>query len=196
LKFDRSSTNTKEKDAMSKPATTVDLAAFKKQLADSLERSAKAAGRTIVKESFTCEIATGLQVVTAPIHRDELPTEKEITAGVDLLYGYISIDGQRAVPAGYYSIRVALPGYQKSGDVKVSFIDSKGKSVHSLTGKGAPRRFKPGTDETNNIGTLPVEARMCGRNKCFNIKRNGFLDWEWGCTDLNGNTINCLDRQP
>ena len=34
---------------MSKPATTVDLAAFKKQLADSLERSAKSAGQTIVK---------------------------------------------------------------------------------------------------------------------------------------------------
>jgi hypothetical protein len=60
---------------------------------------------------------------------------------------------------------------------------------------GTPRRFKPGTDD-NNIGNPPVEVRMCGRNKCFNIKRNGFLDWEWGCTDLNGNTINCLDRQP
>ena len=51
---------------MSKPATTIDLAAFKKQLADSLERSAKSAGQIIVKESLTCEIATGLQVVTAP----------------------------------------------------------------------------------------------------------------------------------
>lgn len=180
---------------MSKPATTIDLAAFKKQLADSLERSAKSAGQIIVKESLTCEIATGLQVVTAPIHRDQLPTEKEITAGVDLLYAYISIDGQRAVPAGHYRIRVALPGYEKKGDVKVTFIDAKGKSVHSLTGKGTPRRFKPGDDDTN-IGTLPVEARICGSKKCFNIKRNGFLDWEWGCTDLSGNTINCLDRQP
>jgi hypothetical protein len=32
---------------MSKPATTVDLAAFKKQLADSLERSAKSASVTV-----------------------------------------------------------------------------------------------------------------------------------------------------
>jgi hypothetical protein len=180
---------------MSKPATTIDLAAFKKQLADSLERSAKSAGQTIVKESLTSEISTGLQVITAAIHRDELPTEKEITAGVDLLFAYVSIEGQRAVPAGHYRIRLALPGYEKSGDVKVSFIDAKGKTVHTLTGKGTPRRFKPGTDD-NNIGTLPVEARMCGRKKCFNITRHGFLDWEWGCTDLNGNTINCLDRQP
>ena len=180
---------------MSKPATTVDLAAFKKQVAESLERSAKAAGQTIVKESLTCEIAAGLQVVTAPIHREELPTEKEITAGVDLLFAYVSIEGQRAVPAGYYRIRLALPGYEKSGDVKVSFIDAKGKIVHTLTGKGTPRRFKPGTDDTG-IGDPPVEVRMCGRKKCFNIKRNGFLDWEWGCTDLSGNTINCLDRQP
>ena len=180
---------------MSKPATTVDLAAFKKQLADSLERSARTAGHTIVKESLTCEIASGLQVVTAPIHRDELPTEKEITAGVDLLYAYVSIANQRAVPAGFYRLRVALPGYEKSGDVKVSFIDANGKSVHTVTGKGAPRRFKPGDDDTG-IGTLPVEVRMCGRKKCFNITRHGFLDWEWGCTDLNGNTINCLDRQP
>lgn len=180
---------------MSKPATTVDLAAFKKHLADSLERSARSAGQTIVKESLTCEIAAGLQVVTAAIHREDLPTEKEITAGVDLLFAYVSIDGQRALPPGYYCIRLALPGYEKSGDVKVSFIDAKGHIVHSLMGKGTPRRFKPGTDD-NNIGTPPVEARMCGRNKCFNIKRNGFLDWEWGCTDLSGNTINCLDRQP
>jgi hypothetical protein len=180
---------------MSKPATTVDLAAYKKQLADSLERSAKSAGQTIIKESLTCEISTGLQVITAAIQRDELPTEKEITAGVDLMYAYVSIDGQRALPAGYYRIRVALPGYEKKGDVKVSFIDAKGKSVHSLKGKGTPRRTKPGTDD-NLIGTLPVEVRLCGPKKCFNIKRNGFLDWDWGCTDLNGNTINCLDRQP
>ena len=180
---------------MSKPATTVDLAAFKKQLADSLERSAKSAGQTIIKESLTCEMAMGLQVVTAALKRDELPTEKEITTGVDLLYAYVSIEGQRALPAGYYRIRLAIPGYEKSGDVKVSFIDAKGELVHSLTGKGKPRRFKPGTDDTNLTDTS-VRLMICGRKKCFNIKRNGFRDWEWGCTDTNGNTINCLDRQP
>ena len=179
---------------MSKPATTIDLAAFKKQLADSLERSAKSAGQPIVKESLACEITAKLRVVTAAIHREELPTEKEITAGVDLLFAYVSIDGQRALPAGYYRIRVALPGYEKKGAVKVSFIDANGKTVHSLTGNGTPRSSRPGDDV--NIGTLPVETRICGRKKCFNITRNGFRDWEWGCTDLNGNTINCLDRQP
>lgn len=46
---------------MSKPATTVDLAAFKKPLAESLERSAKSAGQTIVRESLTCEIGKGRQ---------------------------------------------------------------------------------------------------------------------------------------
>lgn len=180
---------------MSKPATTVDLAAFKKQLADSLERSAKSAGQTIVKESLTCEIATGLQVVTAALHRDELPAEKEITAGVDLLYAYVSIDGQRALPAGFYRIRLALPGYEKKGDVKVSFIDTKGKTIHSLTGKGTPRQVKPGADDTN-ITTFRFDVSVCGRKKCFQISRNGFLDWDWCCTDRNGNTINCLDRQP
>jgi hypothetical protein len=40
----------KENTSMSKPATTIDLSAFKKQLADSLERSAKSAGQTIVNE--------------------------------------------------------------------------------------------------------------------------------------------------
>ena len=180
---------------MSKPATTIDLAAFKKQLADSLERSAKAAGLTIVKESLTTEIATGLQVLTAPIQRDELPTEKEITAGVDLLFAYISIDGQHVVPAGHYRIRLALPGYEKKGDVKVSFIDAKGKTVHTLTGTGRPRSLKPGTDDAA-LRTYHVEASACGRKRCFHIERNGFLDWEWGCTDRNGNTINCVDRQP
>lgn len=180
---------------MSKPATTVDLAAFKKQLAELLERTAKSAGQTIVKESLTCEIGTDLQVVTAALMRDELPTEKEITAGVDLLYAYVSIDGQSALPPGYYRIRLALPGYEKSGDVKVSFIDAEGNSVHSLTGTGQPQRLKPGTDDTN-ITNLAVRTSICGRKRCFNIKRNGFLDWEWGCTDSNGNTINCLDNQP
>jgi hypothetical protein len=180
---------------MSKPATTVDLAAFKKQLSDLLERNAKSAGQTIVRESLTCEIGLGLQVVTAALKREELPTEKEITAGVDLLYAYVSIDGQRALPAGFYRIRLALPGYEKSGDVKVSFIDTTGRSVHTLTGKGRPSRSKPGTDDAT-VRNLRIEAGVCGRKKCFNITRNGFLDWEWGCTDRNGNTINCVDRQP
>lgn len=175
---------------MSKPATTVDLAAFKKQLADSLERSAKSGGQTIVKETLTCEIANGLQVVTAAIRRDELPTEKEITAGVDLLYAYVSINGQRAVPAGFYRIRLALPGYDQKGDVKVSFIDAKGKIVHSLMGTGRPRSPRPGTDDAV-FRRLRIEVDVCGRKRCFHIERNGFLDWEWGCTDLDGNSINC-----
>lgn len=177
---------------MSKPATTVDLAAFKKQLADSLERSAKSAGQTIVKETITSEIGIGLQVVTAALKRDELPTDKEITAGVDLLFGYVSIDGQRALPPGFYRIRLALPGYEKSGDVKVSFIDTKGKSVHTVTGKGKPRRLKPGTDDANITPFgLRVKVSVCGRKKCFNIDRKGFLDWEWGCTDNDGNQVTC-----
>lgn len=180
---------------MSKPATTIDLAAFKKQLADSLERSAKSAGQTIIKESLTCEITTGSQVMTAVIHRDELPTEKEITTGIDLLYAYVSIDGQRILPAGFYRIRLALPGYDKKGDVNVSFIDARGKSVHSLTGKGRPRRLGSATDDTN-ITTFKYDHTFCGRKRCFHITRNGFLDWEWGCEDQNGNTINCVDRQP
>ena len=175
---------------MSKPATTIDLAAFKKQLADSLERSAKSAGQTIVKESFTCEIASNLQVMTATIPRDELPTEKEITAGVDLFFAYVSIDGQRALPPGYYRIRLALPGYEKKGEVKVSFVDSKGKIVHTMTGHGTPSRLKPSTDDAV-VRTITVHVSVCGRRKCFNLNRNGFLDWDWGCTDPDGNAVNC-----
>jgi len=179
---------------MSKPATTFDLAAAKKQLAESLERSANSAGHTIVKDSLTVEIGNGKQVLTAALKRKELPTEEEITTGVDLMYAYVSIDGQRALPAGYYRIRLALPGYETSGDVKVSFIDTEGKTVHSLMGKGTARSLKPGTAD-DDIAEPPVPM-ICGARKCFNIKRNGFRDWEWGCTDLSGNTINCLDRQP
>ena len=182
---------------MSKPATTVDLAAFKKQLADSLERSAKSAGQKIVKESLTCEIANGLQVVTAAIQRDELPTEKEITTGVDLLFGYVSIDGQRALPPGFYRIRLALPGYTKKGDVTVTFIDAKGKSVHSLTGKGKPGLPKPGTDDAT-LRNYHVEVGVCSKRtkKCFYMRRVGFLDWSWGCRDAQGNEISCADNQP
>ncbi len=180
---------------MSKPATTIDLAAFKKQLADSLERSAKSAGQTIVKETLTCEISPSSQLMTAVIHRNEVPTEKEFTTGFDLLFAYVSIDGQRALPAGFYRIRVAFPGYEKKGDVKVSFIDAKGNNVHSLVGTGKPRSRKPGTDDSN-ITTFRYERYFCGNKKCLHIKRNGFGDWEWGCTDTSGNTINCIDRQP
>lgn len=179
---------------MSKPATTFDLAAFKQQLADSLERSAKSVGLTIVKESLATEISTGVQVLTAAIQRDELPTEKEIVSGVDLMYAYVSIDGQRELPAGYYRIRLALPGYEKSGEVKVSFIDGAGKTVHSLIGKGRPRSLKTGS--SGNVAAMRVGMSVCGRKKCFNLTRNGFLDWDWGCTDRDGNTINCADRQP
>ena len=105
---------------MSKPATTVDLAAFKKHLADSLERNAKSAGQTIVKETLTCEMGIGSQVVIAALKREQLPTEKEITAGVDLFFGYVSTNGQRALPPGYYRIRLALPGYEKSGKRRTS----------------------------------------------------------------------------
>ncbi|HEU4434683.1 MAG TPA: hypothetical protein VFR51_14965 [Pyrinomonadaceae bacterium] len=175
---------------MSKPATTIDLAAFKKQLADSLERSAKSAGQTIVKESFTCEIAPNLQVMTAAIQREELPTEKEITTGVDLFYAYVSIDGQRALPAGHYRIRLALPGYEKKGEVKVSFVDAKGKIVHTITGQGAPSRLKPRTEDAV-IRTITVSVSVCGRKKCFNVNRNGFLDWTWGCSDRDGNVVAC-----
>ena len=133
--------------------------------------------------------------MTALLKRDEVPTEKEITAGVDLLFAYVSIDGQSALPAGFYRIRVAFPGYETKGDVKVSFVDTKGKIVHSLTGKGRPGRVKQGTDDTN-ITTLRYERYICGNKRCLHIKRNGFGDWEWGCTDLNGNVINCVDRQP
>ena len=106
---------------------------------------------------------------------------------------YVSIGGQRSLAAGYYRIRLAIPGYEKKGDVKVSFIDAKGKTVHSLTGKGSPRRLKPGTDE-DTIGNPVVMTTFCGRNKCLKIERIGFLKWEWGCTNLNGDTINCVDR--
>jgi hypothetical protein len=179
---------------MSKPATTFDLAAFKRQLADSLERSAKSAGQTIVKESFTSEISADSQVLTAAIQRKELPTEKEIVSGVDLMYAYVSIEGQRELPAGYYRIRLALPGYEKSGDVKVSFIDSAGRTVHSLTGKGRPRSLKPGAG--SNVATMRIRVSVCGNKKCFNLTRNGFFDWDWSCTDNSGNQVNCLDRQP
>jgi len=175
---------------MSKPATTIDLAAFKKQLADSLERSAKSAGQTIVKESFTCEIAPNLQVMTAAIQRDELPTEKEITTGVDLFFAYVSIDGQKVLPPAHYRIRLALPGYDKKGEVKVSFVDSKGKIVHTITGQGSPRRLRPRTEDAV-VRTITVSVSVCGRKKCFNLDRNGFLDWTWGCSDRDGNVVAC-----
>ena len=175
---------------MSKPATIVDIAAFKKQLADSLERSAKSAGQTIAKETLTCEIAASFQVVAAALKRDELPTEKEFTAGIDLLYAYVSIAGQRALPAGFYRVRVAFPGYEKKGAVKVTFLDANGKAVHSVTGKGAPKL--PGQD-TDDLNITPFYT-VCGSKKCFHICRDGFLDWNWECTDKSGRKINCVDR--
>jgi hypothetical protein len=107
----------------------------------------------------------------------------------------VSIDGQRAVPPGFYRIRLALPGYEKKGDVKVSFIDTKGKTVHSLTGSGRPRRLKPLADDSN-IAFFTYETSICGRKRCLKLTRKGFLDWEWGCTNTAGQVINCIDPQP
>lgn len=38
---------------------------------------------------------------------------------------------------------------------------------------------------------LTITVSICGRKKCFIIKRNGLFDWEYGCTDPDGNTVTC-----
>ena len=164
-----------------------------------LQGAAKAAGHKLLAEHLTCEIGSGFAIVTAPIARKDIPTEKELTKGFDLLYAYLSLPDLKKVKPGFYIIRVATAGYNFKAGATVTFVDAQGKTVHTIQGKSAP--LAKGGQKTASVGSAggstPVPfGKICGSKKCFVWTRNGFRDWEWGCEDHNGNTINCADRQP
>jgi len=164
-----------------------------------IQGAAKAAGHKLLAEHLTCEIGPGFAVVTAPIARAAIPTEKELTKGFDLMYAYLSLPDLKKVKPGFYIIRVATPGYNFKDGVKVSFVDAQGKTVHTIQGTSAP--LAKGSRKTASAGSAggstPVTyGKICGSKKCLVWKRIGFGKWEWGCEDGNGNTINCLDQQP
>ena len=171
-------------------------ALIKKQVVETLERSAKGAGYSLVTEYATCEMGFGFALLTAPIAREETPTDKELTKGIDLLYAYVAFPGDEKLKPGFYVIRIATSGYDFKAGAKVSLVDSDGKIVRSVQattkplGKG-PVKGNPGFDEfaVRSIN----EGEVCGRKKCFHWKRIGLLTWEIGCTDgPGGNVVNCL----
>lgn len=169
-------------------------APIRRQLSDSLESTAKQAGYSIVKEYLSCEIGNGFAVVTAPIARDDVPTEKELSKGVDLLYSYVSLPEAKKLKPGFYRIRIATSGFNFKDGVKVSFVNQEGKTVYSFQGKAAPSpkgSQAPSSDEFV-VRTIRVYGEICGRKKCFTFTRHGFGDWTFACTDRStGQVIDC-----
>lgn len=173
---------------MGKASTTVDVdASVRKQPFAALERAAKEAGHKLAKDFRTCELADGNAVVTAPIARADMPSEAELTAGVDLLYAYVALPEMKKLKPGFYLIRIATSGFDFAKGVRVAFIDAKGKSAHSL--QGSARLRTPGAAAGN---VVPYDGKVCGRKKCFHWHRVGWGDWEFGCTDTRGNTVDCM----
>jgi hypothetical protein len=173
-------------------------ALIRKQSLEALQRAAKEAKIALIAEHLTCDIGPGLAVVTAPIARKEIPTEQELKKGVDLAYAYVSLPPAAKVKPGFYVIRVVTPGFDfKGGTVKVSLVDPQGKAAYSFQGSTAPLGAgggAPSADES--LGNAVPFGKVCGSKKCFTWKRVGRGSWEWGCTDLQGNVINCVDQQP
>src|SRR6266568_1478048 len=160
-------------------------ASIRRQPLDALQRAAKEAGHKLVNEHFACQIGPGFAVASAPIVRTEIPTEKELTKGVDLLYSYLSVPDAKKLKAGFYLVRIATRGFNfQDGTVKISFVDSQGKTAYSFQGKAQPLgkgKEVPSSDDLL-AGGVP-RGQVCGRNKCFHWKWLGGLKWELGCTD-------------
>src|SRR5215204_5880314 len=152
--------------ATSTKPVDADASIRSKPLATS-QGAAKAAGHKLLDEHLTCEIGSGFAVVTAPIARAAIPTEKELTKGFDLLYAYLSLPDLKKVKPGFYIIRVATPGYNFKDGVKVSFVDAQGKTVHTIQGKSAP--LAKGSRKTASAGgSTPVTyGKICGSKKCW-----------------------------
>jgi len=166
------------------------------QLADTLGSAAKEAGFSLLKDQLTCDLGNGFTIIAAPIARDEVPTEKELSKGVGLVYAYLAHDENQKLPPGFYLIRVATNGYNfKDGAVKISFVDAKGKTAYSLSGqssqlKKAARNSTPSAEEF--AARSVTHGMICGSRKCFKWDRVGLGKWEWGCTDSAGNVLNCV----
>jgi hypothetical protein len=169
-------------------------ATIRRQLTDSLESAARKAGHSLVKKYISTEIGNGFAVVTAPIAREDAPTEKELSNGVDLLYAYVSLFDAKQLKPGFYLVRVKTSGFNFKEGVVVSFIDQQGKVVATLKGTAATIRPADGrgSDEVA-LRRVRIYGEVCGRKKCFTFTRHGFGDWEFGCTNAQtGQTIDCL----
>jgi hypothetical protein len=169
--------------------------AIREQLGAALLSAAKEAGLSISKDHLTCELGTGFTIVTAPIARPEIPTEKELSTGVGLAFAYLSHAGNKQIPAGFYTIKVTTNGYRFSdGTVKISFVDAQGKTAHAFYGESAqlqgPAQDVP-TVEDFAARSL-THGIVCGSRKCFKWDRVGRGKWEYGCVDFQGNTVDCI----
>jgi hypothetical protein len=170
-------------------------ASIRNHISDSLERAAKEAGYTLVRKYLSCEVGDGFTIVTAPIAREEVPTEKELSTGVDLLYSYVAIPDAKKLKPGFYRIRIATSGFNFKQGVKVSFLNSEGKAVYSFQGKAAPSTKENQTPNPDEFvaRTIRVYGEVCGRKKCFTFTRHGFGDWTFACTDARtGQVIDCF----
>ena len=164
---------------------------------DTLEIVAQSIGYSILKEYICSEVGHGFTVITVPIKQDDVPSERELSDGTNLLFSYISISNDEKLRPGFYLIRVATSGYRfENGTATVSFVNLQGKIVYTLqaTTSGFPNgnmEEMPSFDEFVSP-SRPSFGKICGKRKCFTWKREGFFKWRFGCTNKEtGAVINC-----
>jgi len=168
---------------------------IRKKLAELLAHAAKEAGHSLLMEQLTCDLGKGFTIVSAPIARAEGIGEQDLTQGANLVFGYFSHAENKQIPPGFYTIRVATRGYDfNEGTVKLSLVDAHGKTAYSFAGQAAQLKRGPGqsapTPEEFAARSLG-HGMICGSRKCFKWDRVGRGKWEFGCTDLSGNSVNC-----
>lgn len=173
-------------------------ALISREASDTLETVARSAGYSLSTEYLSTETGHGYTVVTAPVQRDEAPSERELSEGATLLFSYLSIAGEERLTPGFYLIRVATAGYRfENGEATVSFVNLQGETVLSLKAQtaGLPDgelQEVPSFDDLTSP-SRPVFGKICGKVKCFVWKRVGFLTWKFGCTNKeSGNVVACV----
>jgi hypothetical protein len=165
---------------------------------DSLETVARSIGYSIVEDYLSSEVGHGYTVITAPLRRDEVPSERALSEGVALLFSYISLSREERLKSGFYLIRVATSGYHfEGGTATVSFVNLEGETIYTLQAEisGFPEgdgiHEMPGLDELASP-SRPVFGKICGKRKCFVWHREGFFRWKFGCTNKQtGAVVGC-----
>lgn len=173
-------------------------ALIRKQLKDLLERAGRDAGYGLATKYLSCETGHKFTILTAPIERDEVPTEAELSEGVDVLLTYLSLSDETRLKPGFYVIRIATPSYSsKDQAVSISFINLHGETALNLQGKKT-ELDEGDLEEVANFDELisasnSIFLKLCGVKKCLVIKRLGFLHWKFGCVDKHtGHVVNCV----
>ncbi|MBL8150481.1 MAG: hypothetical protein JNN15_11200 [Blastocatellia bacterium] len=168
----------------------------RQQIISSFERVADSVKRSIATDKIIYSAGKEFISYLVPIKHAQEPTAEELLNGIDIYLAYLKFSNTETLPSDIYFIRISTPGYSFNNTVvDVSFVNIDGKLVYKLKGSASKLHEvlpKDAEFQAFTTGKTEREVEICGRRKCFYIKRNGFLSWEFGCRDTNGNEVSCI----